>query len=462
MSRKPSRHVLALSLVLAWCALQACTGRPRALPSGASSKVHAHPATPVEEALAARGFVVGRGTFEFLDMSDCCELSCAGNNPASPYASFFVPPAPSEAPSSDARPDGTANFVRLRADEAIVFVGPLPPPAKYFGFTPYVMDRSGPLGVRRPVFASLSETLNDQVIASQAGRTAVIAAADSTTVARVKEGLLAAGVPEAALNVIVLDPALGRFGLDERGDTFGVLFRLAVPDDTAQMQAYVSAPGGEVYRLTPEASAPSAPLPSPPARPKDLARTEASLAGAVERLEAAIKAAHAGFDATSLPLGDGIYDPAACLASLRLCLGDNRDTHYPSTTPSILFTSDEDFFVVYGVDHAAVGKATYSGISVYALRKLVGVAGVTSEKFAGSAARYLPGDVDAPRLYAYVLARTCAGRTHCLEVPRGDCPSGIDDGKVGILATRPYLEPGTHTGPAPTTLIRDRVLRFRR
>ena len=141
-------------------------------------------ATDLTGALGARGLAVGKGSFEFLDLSQCCSTSCLGNNPSSPYGALFVPAAPGQPAAAD-RPDGLSSTFRLRADEAIVFVGSTPPEVKYFGFTPYVADRAKDGGGRRLVAASVSEP-GEAVFGK---RTAVIAAADRRTVEAVTDSL---------------------------------------------------------------------------------------------------------------------------------------------------------------------------------------------------------------------------------------------------------------------------------
>jgi hypothetical protein len=427
------------------------------------------PVQDLAAALAARGFVVQNGAFEFLDMSGCCATSCAGNNPSSPYAAFFVPPAPGQtAPNNNPRADGTSAAVHLRADEALVFVGNTPPEASYFGFTPYLMDRARPSGSRRSVFASLSETLNQGVITTAAPgpfeqRTAIIAAADATTVARARLALVASGIPNGAINVITFDPALGRFGLDEASDTFGILFRLALVKDPAKRDAYLANPGATLFRVTPSAAGVATPLPSPSPRPKATSPTEDALQPAVERLSNGITQRYlATSTSQAVSVDEGVPDPVACIQGLAVCAGDNRDTTYPGTPPRVLFADDDDFYVVFGVDHRVSGKTTYSNASVYAMEKLVGLVSVASDRYAGTAASYLPSDPEASKLYAWKFARHCDGDPFCTVVPKGACPTGIENGAYGNLTFRTYLEPSTNTAPSPSTLVRDRVLYFKK
>lgn len=455
---------------LAAFAAAACSGRSNDGPITEAHTRTANTATITEE-LTARGLDVAGGSFEFLDMSACCATSCAGNNPSSPYGAFFVPRGPGQSAANPGeRSDGTSFHFRMRRDEAILFVGPTPPEVRYFGFTPYLDTRVRTAGGRDRVAASVSETLNDLVIGVDAPpgtpvfarQTAVLAAADANTVAAARQALVAAGVPDSAINVLVFDPAVVHFGLEENADTVAVLFRMALPSDPAAFERYRSNPGGSLFRLTPSAPGPANPLPSPTARPKNTSHTELALSSAVDELQRAVIAAYPDYAAQAIDVDDGVSDPEGCIAGTSECAYDNRDTTYPQTRPRVLFQSDDDFYVVYGVDHQAFGKVAYANVSVYAVEHLVGIDSVASDRYPGSAQAYLPGSGEAARLYAWKIARRCNGEAHCLEVAEGSCPTGIDNGKLGVLAFRTYLEPGTKTAPDPSTLIRDRVLRFRR
>lgn len=421
----------------------------------------------LDQALAARDFIVQPGSFEFLDLSSCCETMCSGNNPSSPYAALFVPPGPDQtAPNPSPREDGRSSSYRLRHDEAIVVVGRTPPQAAYYGFTPYLMSRAATDGTEKTVFASLAETLNQLAIKTTGGTfeatTAVIVAADRKTYAAARAALVDSGIPGSAINLITLDPAIGRFGLDAGTDTFGVLFRMALVADPAKELAYETDPGATVYRITPRTKGAFAKLGSPPARPKATSPKETSLRPAVDRLGDAIVAAHPGFTARAVSVDDGVPDPMGCITDVTFCGGDNRDTTYPGTNVRVVFSDPEDFYVVYGVDHVKTGKTAYSNASVYALDKLVGLASVASDEYPGSARAYLPADPDADRLYAWKLARACHGEPFCLEIPYGTCPTGMPDGALGTINFRTYLEPSSKTAPLPSTLVRDRVLVFKR
>jgi hypothetical protein len=419
-----------------------------------------------EDELRAAGFEMRPGSLALVEIGDCCAegRSCSGNNPSSPYAAVRLGRGPGQTepnPNEDARETSTQFF--LRSDEAVVLVGQTPPTSRYFGFTPYLMSRPGAGGMRSPIFASLSETVNQDVIEVQGAvpfdaRTAIIFAADQATADDVRQALVRGAYP--AVNVVVLDPAVSRFGLDASADDFGILMRLAFPDDAARANAWLASPPMVVHRLSRITPGAFRPLPSPVDRPKDPDARELALEAAVDRLEAAIRSANASASTIrELAVTDGDPDPAACISTPRFCAGDNRDTVYPATGP--FFLGRGDSLYIFGVDHDVMDKATYHSCSVYALDHLVGLRSVTSLEWAGSAERFLPGDPDAASLFAWRVARDCAGDAYCLEIPVGSCPDGAPLTGALALAFRAYVEPATATAPDPATLVRERALLVR-
>lgn len=419
-------------------------------------------------ALDAQGFEVKPGKLQVLDLSDCCSQgkTCSGNNPTSPYAAFYVPRAPGQTvPNPNEGADGSSFMTRLRADEALIWAGTTPPSAKYFGFTPYLMDKKDVL-VRKVVFASLSETTNNLTIQAGGGASvfeqpvAIVATADASAESRAKAALTAAGFSPNSINTLTFDPKLVELGTGQDDDTVGVLFRVALFDDPAKGKAWLDSIPGTMLRATPKTTAAASPLPSPPVRPKDTTTNESALASALDALEAAVKAKHASLSAKTLFVSKGDPDPVACIQNVTFCAGDNRDTNYPSTLPQVLFSKPSDFYVVIGVDHTKTDKTTYSSFSVYAMDHLVGVASVTSKDWGGSALDYLPSHPDAPKLYAWKVARDCGADPHCLAIPDAGCPTGVGAGKLGTVTFRTYLEPKTATAPDPNTLLLDRVIQF--
>ena len=116
--------------------------------------------------------------------------------------------------------------------------------------------------------------------------------------------------------------------------------------------------------------------------------------------------------------------------------------------------------VIWGVNHEAAGKATYSNFTVYGVEHIVGVVSVNSRELAGSAADYIPDDPNVDQLYAWKVARDCGAQPHCVELPTG-CP-GVDLARQAFIAFRMYMEPSTRTSPDPEELLLDHVTRFSR
>lgn len=424
--------------------------------------------------LTADGFEIQEGALRPAALSDCCESgkSCAGDDPSRPYSAYFLPRAPGqtvENPGEDVQ--GLSSSYRLRPDEAVVWLGETPPAAAYFGVTDYLVSRDDGTGKRVPVFASLAETLNIGVIGVagppdgvKSGRLSVIVhAADASIAARVLSTAVASGVPAQAINIAPIDAGTARLGLAEDDDALGVVLRADLFEDPSAGSAWLAAPPVQVLRLTPT-SVPGAPAPygEPPARAKDTKTDEKdTYAEAVEALKDAILASYtATHAAVTENVSTGAPDAEACIEELKSCSAADRDTLYPSTGAFPWLPKEEDFLIVYGVNHAASGKATYASAGVLSIDHLARVATVTSDAYAGSASKYLPDHPLAGALYAYKFARSCNGEAYCVEVPAGSCPDGISPAKLAAVTFRVHLEPSTATAPDPLSLVRDGVLRF--
>jgi hypothetical protein len=424
-------------------------------------------AATLDDALGAMDFTIAHGVLAFPALDCCAAVTCFGNNPSSPYGELFVPRGPGQTTANPGeRADGTSPIWRIREDEAIVFVGPTPPRAVYYGFTPYLFDRqSGP--TRDTIFASLSDTLNLDVIHTAGGEgapfakeTAIVITANATTRATVHAALATAGVAEGEVNDLAVPEAVVHLGLDTASDTLTVLLRVALFDSEAEKADYLAAPGGAVFRVTPRVALAAAPLSVPADRPRGTGTDEGARSADVKALHDAIVAAYPSLGRAEIAGAVLAVDPAQCIASGRGCNGDNRDALYSTMTPTPFRFMDSDQLVVYGVDHHASGKAAYSNVSVYDLANLYGVASIDSRSWPGTADDYLPGDTRAKGLFAWTVARHCpAGAMHCTEIPDG-CP-GVPIDHPAMIASRAYLEPSTHTGPLSSELIIDRAVLFR-
>jgi len=429
------------------------------------------------DAFAAAGFSILEGRYGAIDLAGCCAdgASCFANNPASPYLAVTLPPGPGQTatnPKLFQDSAGRSAAFRLRRDEAVVLFGPPPPAAAYVGLTPYVYDRAPASGTERAVvFASVSDSFSlkdlSQLSLPAGASIAFVFAADATTEARAVAALTSTGVPEKTIVRMPWVVTGGTptnpiaFGFENISDTFGILGRVALPKDPAALRAYLAAPQVAVYRLTPTAGvADASPAPFPQRTPA-IRDDERELVSALDELEQALRTHYADGIITPVAVTDASPDPIACLSELTNCNGDNRDTDYPSSLP-FLFPAGDDRIIILGVNHAATGHSTYSSFGVYTIDHLLGVSSVANDAYANSANSWIPKQADAPKLFAWSFARSCAGETSCTAISADACPSGIADNAAAFLTFRDYVDPVTGTRPRYQDLVPSRVLRYRK
>jgi len=128
--------------------------------------------------------------------------------------------------------------------------------------------------------------------------------------------------------------------------------------------------------------------------------------------------------------------------------------------PITLGNDTNEFIIVYGVNHVATGKATYSNFAVYGADVWNGVGAIHDSGFAGTAEEYLPDNINAKYLYVYKIARNSNGDPHCFEVPYGIGAYGIELDQPLVIFWRIYLEKATKTGPAYSEIVYDRAIKF--
>jgi hypothetical protein len=128
-----------------------------------------------KQALEEDGFTVqqgGLGYFDFMKLYDSGILPSAyGNNPATKYLVYLVPPASghevtgkiSEIVQFLGVTAKVTPFWSLRPDEAVVFVGRTPPECRYFSLDQFLMDRTYG-DEARWIFAPFGDTVNNMVI----------------------------------------------------------------------------------------------------------------------------------------------------------------------------------------------------------------------------------------------------------------------------------------------------------
>ena len=467
-------------------------------------------------------FYVQEGVYRELDtVKEASEgrlLSCFGNNAGSAYVVFSLPAAPEQDTSLGNAglgwPDESASAYddpavenapanpyfapggweyKLRQDEVIVLITPLPGECKYYSFINYIMfaeDKPGKSydnipgmfsvgneesGLYHPIFGSIGNSVNmtnirhsgEEVFDTEA---VIVIGANQDSVDRVLQALNSAGYEDSMINVMPIPEETYRMGLGKGADTFSFLQRVSQAKDPDAYRDYLDhiSERATLYRVTPVSETEAKPYPNETVIPRGDGTHEAAvLPDAEAHLEAireALIAKYADEYDYEEPAGE-IAVPEGLTAYFTdfNAKGDNRDAMY-LMTPEFTLDSDEDFIVVYGVNHAKTGKALYANAVLYAKPMLNGVTSIYDSLFDGSAEAWLGEDVqDADSYYVYRLART-ADEDYTAAIPYSTGNEqgkyyGVDNGNPVLMAFRAYLD-GTGTGASYYEVIYDRTIVF--
>jgi hypothetical protein len=385
--------------------------------------------------------------------------SAAGNQATQPYKRLEVPMYPWG--PADNPVDHALDMFRLRPDEAVVYLGPTPPPCDYFSFTVFLFLRNTNSVVPKGdwLFASVRDPLNNARIQTEAGpgrpfgvNTMVIFTADQTTYQAVTNAAQQAGYPASMLNLYTLPANELYLGVEPgtRPDTLVAVLRTAnFTDSTAGQQYLANTNYAAVYRVTPRTARDLNPLEPPAWRNRESTNEWELIAqrapgwvvtNALDRLQQAIVSTTPHVDVKSfnstrwfVDSRDVLADDPASPAYRQFAAGESSDTTYLRTATDVGAATNftlgtDDALVVYGVNHAAAGLVTYANFTIYGDWKLSsctakpldpdfydmgcgdpiwnGVAGLNNRSYAGSAAQYLPDDSPATNLlYAVMVVR---------------------------------------------------------
>jgi hypothetical protein len=141
-------------------------------------------------------------------------------------------------------------------------------------------------------------------------------------------------------------------------------------------------------------------------------------------------------------------------------LGDSRDTVYLMTTNTTLGDTPGESIIVYGVNHAATGKATYSNFALYGQKAFNGIEGLSNIDYAGTAEEFLPDNPDAKYLYVAKLTRENDADYKTVIVPSGVGAYGIEPDDLCFVGFRAYVEPETGVSPAWGEILYDRAMKI--
>lgn len=479
-------------------------------------------ASQLQTLLENEGFYVQQGSFYELDTLKEASagrlLSCFGKNAGSSYTVFNLPAAPEQDNAKGNPdynwPDETATLYddpnvenapanpyfapggwqyKLGQDEAIVLITQLPPECKYYSFINYVMftqQKEGKdytnekaffsagneeTGLYHPIFGSIGDSVNmvnikhdgDSAYGSQA---VIVISANQTVTEKVTAQLTAAGYDESMINVMPIPADTYNMGLQKGADTFSFLGRISQPTDQDAYDSYTESLSANsvVYRVSPQKELDADPYENAVLTARGTGEHEISKlkngSQHLDEIREAIISQYANeYDYEELSTDIAVPEGLTAYLNDRNAQGDNRDTAYVMTKDFTL-NSDEDFVVVYGVNHTQTGKALYSNAVLYARPMLNGVCSVYDSLFPGSAASYLEEDCDnADDYYVYKMARTqMDDYTAIIEHSTGNEKGkfyGVDNGDTLLLAFRAYMDEN-NVGASYYEIVYDRAIVF--
>lgn len=443
-------------------------------------KAKAPSASALKDALEKAGFSVQEGKFAPVDVFALVQAgvfaNCNYQNAGAAYLAPKLPPAPGQtAPClfSDAaiEPADQGLFIdyRIQPDEAIVLVGKTPPKCTYFGYDANIVSRWNEV-TGKPVvlFGNYGDAINPLVIKTDGPaddpyerNTMIIMTADRGVDLSIKEAAGSAGYSGDIINEYPIPSQLLRLGLDQGSDTLALLHRFAYPADEKAGNDYMADPTMSVFRVTPKNPPKPDLYPMPTGRVRGTGDfKELALSPKVEELRQAILKKYANLSAQECATSSFGLDGLDGIQKMEDVYGPGRDAQYLETTQFTLSNDPDEFVIVYGVNHAATGNATYSSLVAYGQKLKNGVASAFSGDYTGTAEEFLPGDPDAKYLYVWKIARSSSGDAHTTVVPFNQGVYGIDLDQPMFVGFRSYLEKETKTGPVATEQYYDRAIKF--
>ena len=433
------------------------------------------------QAFTDEGFIVGEGKMQVTDAIGLYDAgitpSCYAINPSTPYMQIKLPKAPGQTSNntiSDApiNPGNAGLWLdyHMRPDEAIVYIGITPPACDYFSYTSYLAGRHYPPQERiTRLYGSLGDSLSLSRLQEEPAYQSdvfsqpiiIIFTGDKNADQKVRDSLRKAGYPEDIMHTMIIPKDIFRFGLENQTDTFTNLHRFAFFHNATEGDEYTNSTPGMVFRLTPETEEKPDYYPVPELIPRGNGDTrELDLTRDVEELREAIVARYGADHVENLTTKVWIFEGYDAIQRGIDGLGDIRDTVYLNTTDTILGDKPGECIIVYGVNHAATGKATYSNFGLYSEKALNGIGGVSNHDYTGTAEEFLPDNPNAKYLYVAKISREDDGRNTTAVIRSGIGAHGIEPDTPCFVGFRAYVEPETGVSPAWSEIVYDQAMKI--
>ena len=470
-----------ISLILV-CAMLSCAPTD-------TSQVSSGDIDALCSSLENSGFTLKPAPFIHVDLIKLYEAgrlsSAAGNNVGAPYKGLFGT-LPGNVEIKDAEQLSNAQELienwlyntpgliqgwQLNPDEAVVLVTKTPPECAYFSYCGFIWYKYYEKeGQRKWVWTSFNDPLNNLTIKT-AGTpngaegnpfnqdTIIIVTADKGIDQSIRSALVSTGYSENIINTYVIPSSMVKMGTGSEYDTIVFGHRMALFADEEAGQEYIDAVS-IAFRVTPNSPVELDPFPAPELRVRGTGKTEVDLMPVLEELRQAILEKYSNLSVDELETSAWLPESYDAVQRGLFVAGESRDTVYLRSDIFTLGDDPNEFVIVYGVNHAASGKATYSNCSFYGEAIWNGVAGIYNIEYEGSAEEYLPDNPLVKYLYVCKFTRSCSSEETCVVVPTGPGAHGVELDEPAFIGFRAYLEPATKVGPAYTELLYDQVIKF--
>ena len=387
---------------------------------------------------------------------------CNGNNATNPYLLLQIPPAPEQKFSN--------NFpwaFKIREDEAIILMGMTPPECVYYSYRTYLLNRYYEKeNTRKKLFASLGDTINNYninygVLNDQVYERPIIliSTANKLTDQIIRSVALTVGIHEFNIFTDIIPVNYVRLGLEENCDELFLLHRTALYEDQETKEQFLNNPTYVVLRVTPVEKLANNFFKTPELKQRGSGWTESQLLPVMEKLEGKIIEKYNNYEYDVLNTTKWLIEGYEAIQNGIDVIGEVRDTLYLKSE-NFKLGDEEEFLVVFGVNHNLTGKAIYTNFSIYGDVTLNGLGGITNFMYAGTAEEFLPDEPLAKYLYVWKVARSEIYGENCLIVPNVKKPYGIEYNDEAFIGFRAYIDPLTNVGPLIDELVMDKVIKF--
>ena len=458
-------------------------------PSGSTTSVSGGDMEAFRASLENSDFTLKLAPFIHVDLVQLYEAgklaNAAGNNANAPYRGVFGA-IPDNVEIKDVNQLSNAqeqvnNWLynipgliqgwQLNPDEAIVLVTKTPPECAYFSYCGFIFNKYYEKDQQpKWVWTSYNDPLNNLTIKTSGTPdgtkgnpfnqdTIIIITADRGIDQRIRSAAVSAGYSKSIINTYAIPSSMVKLGTGPECDSMVFGQRMALFVDEEAGQEYVNAISAAI-RVTPKSQVNLDPFPAPELRVRGTGKTEVDLQPALDELRRAILAKYSNLSANELETSLWLPESYEAVQTETYVAGESRDTVYLRCDTLTLGDNPDEFASVYGVNHAATGKATYANCNFYGEAGWNGVAGIYNTEYAGSAEEYLPGNPLAKYLYVCKFARSSGSEKTCVAVPTGPKAHGVGLDEPAFIGFRAYMEPSTKVGPSYTELLYDRVIKF--